>query len=129
MIANPKKKLRVDRQITQGGNDMYVQRLISLKDLNENDHSSNSKAGKLGLCTKSEKFLLLTQKNKNYHRSCSVCASLKVKINLHKARVKNSQLRLLYWLQTGANLDLSKRDCSKFKLNKQLDNNEFDKEV
>jgi|CryBogDrversion2_11_1035321.scaffolds.fasta_scaffold34541_2 hypothetical protein len=109
---------------------MYVQRLISFKELNEKVNSASTKTANLSECTKSKKSLLLKERPNKSYRLCSVCTSLSVKINLHKARVKNSQLRLFFWLQSGANMELTQKETLKFKLtSKKFDNSEFDKEV
>ena len=56
-----------------------------------------------------------------------LCNSLKIKLNLHKGRVRHSRLRVLSWIQCGA-LDMAmKKKSAHFKLiPKELGNSECD---
>ena len=53
------------------------------------------------------------------------CLSLITKLNLHKGHVRNSRLRVLLWIQSGAFFSTKKKDVNAFKLSpKELGNSE-----
>jgi len=62
---------------------------------------------------KCTKLLKITQSLGAYQVTCK---SLTTKLNLHKGRVRNYRLRILYWLQCGAKPMDKTKERSQFKL-------------
>ena len=57
----------------------------------------------------------------------TICKGLLIKLNLHKGRVRNHRLRILYWIQCGALLSRKPKVRSSFKLiPKELGNSDCD---
>jgi hypothetical protein len=57
----------------------------------------------------------------------TICKSLLIKLNLHKGRVRNHRLRILYWIQCGAVPNKKPKQRLQYKLiPKELGNSECD---
>jgi hypothetical protein len=102
---------------------MQVNRIVHFKSTEDvNENSAMRYHGGEEISPSSSK--LITQSPKV---TKTICKSLLIKLNLHKGRVRNHRLRILYWIQCGALPNNKPKQRLQYKLiPKELGNSECD---
>ena len=91
---------------------MQVKRMILSKIVNDRAVDSYTRLHEwVEMNTSSSKKIIRSPKVTK-----TICKSLLIKLNLHKGRVRNHRLRILYWIQCGAMLNQKPKVKSSYKL-------------